>query len=117
MAKGVPPKVTSTSKIAISSTPSLIDCVDRVKDKNANQAHLSNLMKSFEGGHKVEFDALMNQLGEANGLIDEQDDKILELESFARDDSLRIADLEEALEESQCFKDLIEQTFTLDCLR
>ena len=70
MAKGVPPKVTSTSKIAISSTPSLIDCVDRVEDKNANQAHLSNLMKSFEGDHKVAFDALMNQLGEANGIID-----------------------------------------------
>ena len=52
--------------------------------------------------------------GEANGLIDEQDDKILELESFARDDSLRIADLEEALEESQCYKELIEETFTLD---
>ena len=106
--------MTSTSKIAISSTPSLIDCVDRVEDKNANQAHLSNLMKSFEGDHKVAFDALMNQLGEANGLIDEQDDKILELESFSRDDSLRIADLEEALEESQCYKKMIEETFTLD---
>ena len=113
MAKGVPPKVTSTPKIAISSTPSLLDCVEKVEDKNANQVHLSNLMKSFEGYHKIAFDALMNQLDEANGLIDEQDDKILELESFARDDSLRIADLEEALEESQCYKKLIEENFII----
>ena len=74
MAKGVPPKVTSTPKIAISSTPSLLDCAEKVEDKNANQVHLSNLMD-----HKIAFDGLMNKLGEANGLIDEQDDKILEL--------------------------------------
>ena len=51
-------------------------------------------MRSFEGDHKIAFDALMTQLGEANGLIDEHDDKILELEGFARDYSLKIANLE-----------------------
>ena len=79
MAKGVPPKVTSSPKHAITSTPSLLDCVEKIEDNNANQVHLSKLMKSFEGDHKIAFDALMTQLGEANGVIDEQEDKILEL--------------------------------------
>ena len=109
MAKGVLPKVTSLPKHSITSTPSLLDCVENIEDNNAHQGHLSNLMKSFEGDHKIAFDALMTQLGEANDLIDEQDDRILELEGFARDDSLRIADLEEALDETQCYKQMIEK--------
>ena len=70
MAKGIPPKVTSSPKLVSSSTPSLLDCVEKIEDKNANQVHLSKLMKSFEGDHKITFDALMTQLGEANRLID-----------------------------------------------
>ena len=113
MAKGVLPNVISSPKHAIISTPSLIVCVEKIEDNNAHQSHLSNLMRSFEGDHKIAFDGLMTQLGEANGLIYEQDDRILELEGVARDDSLRIADLEEALEETQCYKEMIEETFTL----
>ena len=76
----------------------LYNCVEKIEDKNANQVHLSNLMRSFEGDHKIAFDALMTQLGEVNGLIDEHDERIIELEGFSRDGALRIADLEEALE-------------------
>ena len=39
-------------------------------------------MRSFEGDHKIAFDALMTQLGEANGLIDEQDERIIEPEGL-----------------------------------
>ena len=59
--------------------------------KIQNQARISNLMRSFEGNNKIAFDALMTQLGEANDLIDEHEEKIIELESLARDDSNRIA--------------------------
>ena len=93
MTKGIPPKVTSSAKLTITYTQSLLDCVEKIEDKNANQVHLSNLMRSFKGDHKIAFDALMSQLGEANGLIDEHEERIIELEGFAHDDSLRIDDL------------------------
>ena len=91
MAKGTSPKVTPSLKPLISSTPSLLDWVEELEHKIAN--NLSKLMRSFECEHKIAFDALMTQLGKANGLIDEHEERILELESFARDDATRIAEL------------------------
>ena len=71
-------------------------------------------MRSFEGDHKIAFDAFMTQLGKVNHLIEEHEERICELESFARDDANRIAELEEALDNSLCLKDAIKETFTLD---
>ena len=56
----------------------------------------------------------MTQLGKAYGLIDEHEERIFELEGFARDDSNRIAELEEPLHNTLCLKDSIEETSTLD---
>lgn len=112
MAKGTTPKVISPLIPSNMCSPSLLDCVENLEDKNA--IRLSKLMKSFEGEHKIAFDALMSQLGNANRTIDEHEDKIIELEGFARDDANRIAELEEALDKSLCLNDAITETFSLD---
>ena len=112
MAKGTSPKVTHSPIPSISSTPSLLNCVENLEDKNAN--NLSNIMRSLESENKIAFDAFMTQLGKAYGLIEEHEERICELEGFARDDANRIAELEEALDNSLCLKDAIEETFTLD---
>ena len=62
----------------------------------------SKIIDTFETYHK------------ANCLIEEHEERICELESFARDDATRITELEEALDNSLCLKDSIEETYTLD---
>jgi len=112
MAKGTSPKVISSLIPSNSNPPSLLDCVEDLETKNAIK--LSNLMKSFEGEHKIAFDALMSQLGKAYSIIDEHEDRIIELEGFAREDAMRKAELEEALDNSLCLNDEITETFNLD---
>ena len=79
MAKGIPSKVTSPLNLAISSTPSLLDCVEEVKEKNTTQGGLTNIVRTLDGETKMVCEAFMSQLGEANGLINEHEERILEL--------------------------------------
>ena len=71
-------------------------------------------MRSLEGENKIAFDAFMTQLGNSYGLIEEHEERICELEGFARDDANRIGELEEALDNTLCLKNSIEKTSTLD---
>jgi chromosome segregation ATPase len=71
-------------------------------------------VKSLRGDAKLAFESLKLQLGEANGLIDEHEERIEEIEGFARDDAEKIAELEEALLEEKNLKESIVETFTLD---
>src|SRR5664279_4452493 len=95
MAKGTTSKVTPSPKIT-SSTPSLLDCVEEIKEKDKTNGGFATFMKSLHGDAKMAFEALMSQLGEANALVDEHEDRIEELEGFARDDAKKIAELVEA---------------------
>src|SRR5664279_1414919 len=107
MAKGTTSKVTPSPKIT-SSTPSLLDCVEEIKEKGKTKGGFGTFVKSLHGDAKMAFEALMSQLGETNALVDEHEYRIEELEGFARDDAEKIAELEEALVETQNLKVLIE---------
>ena len=71
-------------------------------------------VKSLRGEVKIAFEALMFQLGEANALLEENEERIEELEGFARDHADKIAELEDALMEEQNLKESLVETFTLD---
>ena len=68
--------MTPSLKLAIYSTPSLLDCVEEVKEKYTTQGALANLVRTLDGESKIVFEALMSQLGEANGHIDEFEERV-----------------------------------------
>ena len=107
MAKGSNLKVTPTLKLHISSTPSLLDCVEEINEMDMTQGGFAIFVRSLQGDAKMAFESLMRQLGEANSLVDEHEERIFELEGFARDDAEKISELEEVLVEKEELKETI----------
>ena len=71
-------------------------------------------MAKLKGETKKHFVALLEQLGEANEIIDSHEETISKLEGHSRDYADEIADLSIALEEEQGHRVALEETHNLD---
>ena len=69
MAKGSN-KVTSNIKTAITTTPSLLDCVDDNDEVKVDENEFDKFLGKLKGETNKHFVALFEQLGEANRIIE-----------------------------------------------
>src|SRR4051812_19244921 len=97
MAKGIP-KVTSNVitpniKMSNSTIPSLLDCVDEPEVGNEEVNEFDKFMCKLKGETKRHFVALLEQLGEANDVIESQEESLVELRGHSHDYADEIAEL------------------------
>ena len=100
MAEGIN-KVTPNIKITIITTPSLLDCVDNNEVEKVDESEFTKFVSKLKGESKKHFVALLEQLGEANEVIQSHEDTISKMEGHSRDYADEIADLTSALKEEQ----------------
>ena len=79
MAKGIN-KVTPNIKTTTITTPSLLDCVDDSEVEKVNENEFTKFLNKLKGETKKHFVALLEQLGEANDIIESHEDTISMLE-------------------------------------
>ena len=113
MAKGIN-KVTSNIKTTITNTPSLLYCVDDSEVVNVDENEFTKFVSKLKGESKKHFVALLEQLGEANDIIESHEDTISKLEGHSRDYADEIADLSIALEEEQGLRLSLEKSHNID---
>jgi len=82
----------------IITTPSLLDCVDDSKVEKVDENVFTKFVSKLKGESKKHFVALLEQLGEANDIIESHEDTISKWEGHSRDYADEIADLSIALE-------------------
>jgi len=105
MAKGIT-KVTSNAKTSniktsISSTPSLLDCVDENEEAKEGENEFDKFLCKLKGESKKHFVALLEQLGEANDTIESQEEYLEEMRGHSHDYADEIEDLSIAPEEER----------------
>ena len=91
-------KVTSNIKTTITTTPSLLDCVYDSEVVNVDENEFTKFMGKLKGECKKHFVSLLEQLGEANDIIESHEDTISKLEGHSRDYADELAGLSIALE-------------------
>src|SRR5664279_2038088 len=94
----------STSKSIASTSPSLLDCVEKVEPNK-----LDLWLAKLKGESKINVDALIEQLDEANALVEEKEEIIMTLEGHSRDYANEIGELANALEKEQSRRAFLEK--------
>src|SRR5918994_3089356 len=94
-------KVTPNIKTTIINNPSLTDCIDEHEGTNVEENEFETFMGKLKGKSKKHFVALLEQLGEANDMIEAHEDTISKMEGHSRDYADEISDLSNALEEER----------------
>ena len=78
MAEGIN-KVTPNIKTTIITTPSLLDCVDDSEVVKVDENEFTKFVSKLKGEFKKHFVALLEQLGEANDIIESHEDTYLQV--------------------------------------
>ena len=107
-------KVTSNIKTSISTNPSLMDCVEDGEEAKEEENEFDKFMGKLKGETKKHFVALLEQLGEANDIIESHEETITKMEGHSREYADEIADLSIALEEEQGLRAALEESQNLD---
>ena len=81
MAKGIN-KVTSNIKTTITTTPSLLHCVDDSEVVKVDENEFDKFLNKLKGETKKHFVPLLEQLGEASNIIESHEDTISKLEGI-----------------------------------
>ena len=92
-------KVTSNINTTITSNPSLTNCIDESEGTKEGENEFELFMNKLKGKPKKHFVALLEQLGEANDMIEAHEETITKMEGHSRDYADEISDLSNALEE------------------
>ena len=91
-------KVTSNIKTTIINHPSPTDSINELEGANVEANEFEAFMGKLKGKSKKHFVALLEQLGEANDMIEAHEDTISKMEGHSRDYADEISDLSNALE-------------------
>ena len=113
MAKGID-QVTPIIKTTITTSPSLLDCVDNSEEVELDGNEFDKFLCKIKGESKKHFVSLLEQLGEANDLIETHEDTISKLEGHIRDYVDEIAELSIALEEECGLRLALEESHNID---
>ncbi|KAI5011375.1 hypothetical protein ZWY2020_013512 [Hordeum vulgare] len=113
VAKGIN-KVTPNIKTVITTSSSLLDCVDDSEVVELDENEFDKFLCKIKGETKKHFVALLEQLGEANDLIETHEDTISKLEGHSRDYADEIVELSIALEEECGLCLALEQSQNVD---
>jgi hypothetical protein len=113
MARGIN-KVTSNIKTSFTSNPSLMDCVNGKEEVKVDENEFDKFLGKLKGETKKHFVALLEQLGEANDIIESHEENITNLEGHSRDYADEIADLSIALEEERGLRSALEESQNVD---
>jgi hypothetical protein len=82
MARGIN-KVTSNIKASFTSNPSLMDCVNEKEEVKVDENEFDKFLGKLKGETKKHFVALLEQLGEANDIIESHEETITNLEGHS----------------------------------
>ena len=107
-------KVTPNIKTTIINNPSLMDCIDEYEGSNVEENEFESFMGKLKGKSKKHFVALLEQLGEANDMIESHEDTISKMEGHSRDYADEISDLSNALEEERGLRLALEESRNVD---
>mgnify|MGYP005817843201 FL=1 len=78
-------KVTPNIKTTIITNPSLTDGNDESEGSNEEVNEFESFMSKLKGKSKKHFVALLEQLGEANDMIEAHEETISKMEGHSRD--------------------------------
>ena len=106
-------KVNPNIKTTIINHPSLTDSIDEHEGTNVEVNEFEVFMGKLKGKSKKHFVALLEQLGEANDMIEAHEDTISKMEGHSRDYADEISDLSNALEEECVFVWLLRSHTTM----
>src|SRR4051812_32430615 len=107
-------KVTPNIKTTIITNPSLTDCIDENEGSNGEENDFESFMSKLKAKSKKHFVALLEQLGEANDMIEAHEETISKMEGHSRDYSDEISDLSNALEEDRSHRLALEESYNDD---
>lgn len=79
----------------------MLDCVDDSEVEKVDENEFTKFVSKLKGESKKHFVALLEQLGEANDIIESHEDTISKLEEHSHDYVDEIVDLSIALMEEQ----------------
>ncbi|KAI4980967.1 hypothetical protein ZWY2020_021452 [Hordeum vulgare] len=113
MAKGIN-KVTPIIKTTLTTSPSLLDCVDNSEVVELDENEFDKFLCKIKGETKKHFVSLLEQLGEANDLIETHEDTISKFQEHSRDYADEIAELSIALEEECGLRLALEESRNVD---
>ena len=94
-------KVTPNIKTTIINNPCLTDFIDGHEGSNVEENEFEYFMSKLKGKSKKHFVALLEQLGEANDMIEPHEETISKMEGHSRDYVDEISNLSNALEEER----------------
>ena len=106
-------KVTPNIKTTIINHPSS-DSIDEHEGTNVEENEFETFMGKLKGKSKKHFVALLEQLGEANDMIEAHEDTISKMEGHSRDYADEISDLSNALEEERGLRLALEESHNND---
>ena len=107
-------KVTPNIKTTIINHPSSTDSIDEHEGTNVEENEFETFMGKLKGKSKKHFVALLEQLGEANDMIEAHEDTITKMEGHSRDYADEISDLSNALEEERGLRLALEESHIVD---
>src|SRR6187401_2625932 len=103
-------KVTPNINTTIITNPSLADCIDESEGAKKKENEFELFMSKLKGKPKKHFVALLEQLGEANDMIESHEETITKMEGHSRDYADEISDLSNALEEERGLRLALEES-------
>jgi hypothetical protein len=107
-------KVTPNIKTTITTNPSLMDCIDESEGAKEEENEFESFMSKLKGKTKKHFIALLEQLGEANDMIEALEETISKMEGHSCDYADEILDLSNALEEERGHRLALEESHNDD---
>ena len=107
-------KVTPNIKTTIINHPSSMDSIDEHEGTNVEENEFETFMGKLKGKSKKHFVALLEQLGEANDMIEAHEETISKMEGHSRDYADEISDLSNALEEERGLRLALEESHNVD---
>ena len=107
-------KVTPNIKTTIIPNPPSTDDFDNGKGSNEEINEFESFMSKLKGKSKKHFVALLEQLGEANDMIEAHEDTISKMDGHSRDYADEILDLSNALEEERGLRLALEESHNDD---
>ena len=92
----------------------MTDCIDESEGSNEEENEFESLMSKLKGKSKKHSVALLEQLGEANDMIEAHEETISKMEGHSRDYADEISDLSNALEEEHVHHLALEESHNDD---
>ncbi|KAI5014830.1 hypothetical protein ZWY2020_056220 [Hordeum vulgare] len=110
-------QLTPNIKTNITTSPSLLNCVDDSDVVELDEHDLDKFLCTIKGQPKKHFLALLEQLGEANDLIESHEETISELQGHSHDYADEIVELSIALEKERTLRLALEESYNDDCAK